>query len=164
MLWSIFRSNRLFQRIYPQFAELSQPRPRCMFSTSCARSAGKKKLRPSSKNPSVTSKPVPTLPQVTVKVPSYRPFAETLALRQSPTLLFQASSHLSYTIGYYGLGVFCFAWAGINFYTQYLYPPEGIGATIPVVIGGVCIFMVFVGVYFIRRVSRCPNRLSKVEC
>ncbi len=131
---------------------VSKSLPRCMFATSCPRSVTKK-ARSSLKNLKIPSKHTIQATSPAALMPSYKSFAETLAQQRSPTLLFQASSHRGYTITCYFLGGFSFAYSAINFNNQYLHPPEGIWAPIPIAIGGLCVFMTFVGAWFIRRVS-----------
>ena len=80
---------------------------------------------------------------------SYKSYADTLALRSSPTLLYQAPSPTSYIAGCFLLGGFCFTWAAINFYSQYLYPADGTPAWVPVFVGGVCVAMTCFGTWTI---------------
>lgn len=139
------------------------PHQSCLFSSSFPRSAPKK-TRSAIKNPKIpatfVSKPVarPASPLTTSSPKSnifqtYRSFAEKLAARQSPTLLYQASSHKGFTIGCYALGAFCWAYAGINFYNEYLHPPPGVMNWIPILFGTLCVIMTGFGTWFIRRVS-----------
>lgn len=142
------------------------------FATSFPRSAPKK-ARSALKNPktpaTAVSKPVvrPASPPATSAqenkiLQTYRSFAERLADRQSPTLLYQASSHKGFTMGSYALGVFCWAYAGINFFNEYLHPPEGVMTWIPIMFGTLCVIMTGFGTWFIRRVSFCmPWKLSR---
>lgn len=139
------------------------PHQSCPFATSFPHSAPKK-ARSALKTPKIlvtaVSKPVarPASPPATSVqksniIQTYRSFAEKLADRQSPTLLYQASSHMGFTIGCYALGAFCWAYAGINFYNEYLHPPPGVMNWIPVMFGTLCVIMTGFGTWFIRRVS-----------
>lgn len=141
----------------------------CPFATSFPRSAPKK-ARSAIKNPKIpataVSKPVArpaSSPATSVQeskiLHTYRSFAEKLAGRQSPTLLYQASSHKGFTMGSYALGAFCWAYAGINFFNEYLHPPAGVMSWIPIMFGTLCVIMTGFGTWFIRRVSFCmPSR------
>lgn len=145
------------------------PHQLCPFATSLPRSASKK-VRSALKIPKIpaqaVSKPVArpasspaTSVQETKSLQTYRSFAERLAGRQSPTLLYQASSYKGFTLGSYALGAFCWAYAGINFYNEYLHPPPGVMTWIPIMFGTLCVIMTGFGTWFIRRVSFCmPSR------
>lgn len=145
------------------------PHQSCPFATSFPRSAPKK-ARSALKNPKIpataVSKPVArpaSSPATSVQeskiLQTYRSFAEKLAGRQSPTLLYQASSHKGFTMGSYALGAFCWAYAGINFFNEYLHPPAGVMSWIPIMFGTLCVIMTGFGTWFIRRVSFCmPSR------
>lgn len=96
-----------------------------------------------------TPKPVgPTsLPRLPPK--AYGSFADTLALRSSPILLYQSPSHAVYITGCWMLGGFCMTYATFNFYTQYLNPIKGTPEWIPVLMGGVCVAMACAGTWAI---------------
>lgn len=139
------------------------PHQSCPFATSFPRSAPKK-ARSALKNPKIPAtaaskqiarpaSPPATSVQKSSIIQTYRSFAEKLADRQSPTLLYQASSHKGFTIGCYALGTFCWAYAGINFYNEYLHPPTGVMNWIPIMFGTLCVIMTGFGTWFIRRVS-----------
>lgn len=156
VFWSkIQRSGLEKSRLQPFFRLIKsiEANPRCSFVTSSSRMLAKK-ARPSSKSPKPSPQPskivFPAAPQHN---PSYGTFADLLATRKSPTLLFEASSRLWYTISCYTLGGFCLSYAGINFYWQYLYPPEGIWKPTPILMGVICGFMLLSGVLFISKVS-----------
>lgn len=134
-----------------------KPNSPCAFSTISCRMTAKKPshAQKSWKNITKSSKlgkPASVAPS---KIPSaYQSFAQLLALRQSPTILYQAQSHTWFIVNCYVVSGFCFTWAGINFYNEYLYPLEGIPPFLSVIMGGVCLFMVAIGGWFIVRVSR----------
>ncbi|KAI9823901.1 MAG: hypothetical protein M1832_002219 [Thelocarpon impressellum] len=85
--------------------------------------------------------PHSTSPIIPPPQATYRSFAEKLALKPSPTLLYQAPSHTLYVVGSYAFGLFCLSYAGFNFYAHYLHPPPGLSPWIPVAFGGVCFAM-----------------------
>ena len=140
---------------YFRSTESTMSRSRCLFATSCSQLAAKK-TRTVQKKSNSSPKParviLPAIPPKT-EIQSYTSFVDSLKLRQNPTLLYQSSSHLGYLIGCYMLGGFCFGYSVINFNTYYLHPPEGVWAPIPNFIGGVCLLMVGIGIFFCRRVS-----------
>lgn len=86
--------------------------------------------------------------------PAYRPFAKSLALRQSPTLLYQVHSQTTFTVGCYIVGAILVAVSVINFYNEYLHPLERTWAYIPTLMAGVCLVMLCLGLWLIRRVRR----------
>ena len=83
---------------------------------------------------------------------AYRSFADTLALRSSPILLYQSPSHAVYITGCWLVGGFCMTWATFNFYIQYLDPIKGTPEWIPVLMGGVCVATMCLGTWVILRV------------
>lgn len=80
---------------------------------------------------------------------SYESFSESLARRPSLTILYEAPSPYLYITGCYVLATACFAYAGFNFESTYLHPPEQLGYWIPIAVGGVCVAMAFFGVWSI---------------
>jgi hypothetical protein len=80
---------------------------------------------------------------------SYESFSESLARRPSPTVLYEAPSPYLYITGCYVLATACFAYAGFNFESTYLHPPQQLGYWIPIAVGGVCVAMAFFGVWSI---------------
>lgn len=92
-------------------------------------------------------------------LPAYESFAQHLASRQSPTILYQSDSHTWFIVSCYLVGGFCIAWAGINFWNQYLYPLEGTPPSLSRMIGVICIGMLALGCWFIVRVSPLTNEL-----
>lgn len=103
----------------------------------------KARVTPMVKTTSKTVAPASLPPQ------AYRSFADTLALRPSPVLLYQSPSHAVYVTGCWLLGGFCMTWATFNFYSQYLDPIKGTPEWIPVLMGGVCVAMVCAGTWAI---------------
>ena len=86
--------------------------------------------------------------------PAYRPFAQSLAMRQSPTLLYQVHPQTNFTVGCYVVGGLLVTVAVINFYTEYLYPLEPTWAYIPTLMAGICLVILCLGLFLIRRVRR----------
>ena len=128
---------------------------RCFSKSTSVQLASKKtpKARPQPKTP-ISQRP-PSKPTTINSPPAqgpttqYRSFADILALRSSPTLLYQSPSQVGFTVACYAFGGFCLAWAGWNFYATYLYAPEGLSKGISVGIGGACIAMTCFGTWLI---------------
>lgn len=155
-LRSFFQRCEFKQQFLPSCSrgtESTMSRPRYMFSTSCRQLAAKQTriVRKTSNSPSKPAQVV--LSAIPPKTQAYTSFGDTLALRPSPTLLFQSSSHIGYLVGCYVLGGLCFGYSAINFNTFYLHPPEDVWKPIPIFICGLCAFMVGVGIFFFYRVS-----------
>ena len=112
------------------------------------------KTAASRSSPVSSRPPNRTVPAGTLVPRTYRSFAEAMALKPSPTLLYRAPPHTAFFIGSYVFGFFCMSYAGWNFYMHYLYPPEGLATWVPVAFGGVCLFMVCVGTYLILAPTR----------
>ena len=115
------------------------------FSLTAGRHWANKKARVS---PDVKSTAKTVVPD-SLPPKGYVSFADTLARRSSPILLYQAPSHTVYIAGCWLLGGFCMTWATFNFYSQYLDPAKGTPTWIPVLIGGVCVVMVCMGTWAI---------------
>lgn len=127
------------------------------------------KARPPSK-PSVTQRPpsnpksLPKSASVQGPTAQYRSFADTLALRSSPTLLYQSPAQVAFTVASYAFGGFCFMWAGWNFWSTYLYAPEGLSQWVSVGMGALCFAMACFGTWIILGVksTRCSWRYYKL--
>ena len=78
-----------------------------------------------------TPKPSQTLISGSRKPAAYEPLAEKLALRASPTLLYQASSYTDYLFGCYVTGGSLLAVAWLNFQTQFYVQPGGVPSWVP---------------------------------
>ena len=81
-----------------------------------------------------TAKPRSVLPTATprtingpqpVRAGAYQTVGQSLALRPSPTLLYQSPSYSTFFIGNYLFGGFCLVYAIINFRMHYLNPVPG---------------------------------------
>ncbi|KAI9842392.1 MAG: hypothetical protein M1838_003162 [Thelocarpon superellum] len=92
----------------------------------------------------------------------YLSYADTLARRPSPTLLYRAPSHTLYKLGSYGFGGFCLSYAGYNFYAHYLYPPEGLSPWVPVAFGGVCFAMTCAGTWLLLGPARLIRTMTAI--
>ena len=126
--------------------KIQWPRPRT-FALSTRRLANKRPPQPAKKANAVMQKSSRTAPAGRSSGGGYKSFSDVLAARPSPTLLYQSSSPILYITGCYILSGFCFGYAGWNFYSTYLHPPEMIGYWIPIMVGGVCVAMAFFGTW-----------------
>lgn len=105
------------------------------------------------KKPVSAPKQAKTKPQVAAhtNLPSarskYQSFADTLASRKSPTLLYEAPSSTLYITGCYLFSTACFSIGGINFYNSYLHPPAELSSWLSVAVGGACVAMTFFGLW-----------------
>lgn len=112
------------------------------------------KVRPPSKPP-MTHKHSSKAANIVISSPPrgpaahYRSFADTLALRSSPTLLYQSPSIVVFTVASYAFGGFCLAYGGWNFYTTYLNAPEGLSKWVSLGMGAVCVAMSCFGTWMI---------------
>ncbi|KAI9755374.1 MAG: hypothetical protein M4579_004303 [Chaenotheca gracillima] len=89
-------------------------------------------------------------------------FADTLAIRSSPTLLYQAPPYRAFILGSYAFSFFCFSYAGWNFYQHYLFPPPGLATWVPIAFGVVCIFMTGFGTWLLLGPSRIIRSISAI--
>lgn len=127
---------------------------------------GTKKHRPPKKNlqsSSVTAEPTALRPPTNKA--TYKTFAETLSLRRSPTLLYQAQSRTRFVVGCYLLSGFCIAWAITNFRNEVLFPFQRLPVLITIITSGVSVFMLACGCWLIARV-RCliPRQGFATRC
>lgn len=90
-----------------------------------------------------------TIAPASLPYKAHASFAETLALRSSPVLLYQSPSHVVYITSCWLLGGFCMTWATFNFYIHYMDPTKGTPEWIPVFMGGVCVAMLCGGTWAI---------------
>lgn len=137
-------SNRCFS---PEIlTRIPKPFPRVRaFSNARHLRAKKHQIERGSSNSTLkaVSRPLPTLKSAHG---AYKSLADTLSSRSSPTLLYQAPSPTVYIAACYSFGTFCLVYAGFVFYSQYLHPMDGTPVWLPVMMGGISVFMTFVGI------------------
>ena len=95
-----------------------------------------------------------------VKAPAsnaYKPFAQTFAERKTPTLLYQASSHTSYMLGCYSVGIVLIVWAAHTTNQMWHYPPIKFASYLKAMFYGICTVSAGMAVIFFKRVRRKPN-------
>lgn len=103
---------------------------RCELSNS-ARSLAHRRAGTPQTPKRATQKPSHTLISGTRKPAAYEPLTNKLALRTTPTLLYQASSYTNYLFGCYMVGGGFLAAAWLNFQTQFYVQPGGLPPWVP---------------------------------
>ncbi|KAH7360438.1 hypothetical protein BKA65DRAFT_493128 [Rhexocercosporidium sp. MPI-PUGE-AT-0058] len=99
----------------------------------------KKTSNASSSPPTPTQAPAPIVPI------GYKSYAMSLAEKPHSTLLYQAPSHTVYMLTCYGTAGFCFAYATISFWSNYLLAPPDLPTWVPVAFGGISLLMACLG-------------------
>ena len=113
----------------------------------------------------VRAKPLRTIRGTTQKQPAVKPsqYESTLTIlakKSSPTLLYQASSHLPYILGCYFAGGGIIAMGAFNGYTNFSVPKSDLTSGrdvprhVPIFVNIGSFFMIAVGTYLCLRVSR----------
>ncbi|KAK3943035.1 hypothetical protein QBC46DRAFT_378768 [Diplogelasinospora grovesii] len=137
---------------------------RRLFQTSCQRLKAAAAAAPKTTPAARTTAPKPNnaapLLNATRKVPAT--FAEQLAFRGQPTLLYEAPSHFWYTFSSFAAGTFCVVYTVYQYWTVYLYPPEGLHWLVPQAFGLICMFMAGMGAYFVLGTTRIVRTLRAV--
>lgn len=118
------------------------------------RSAASIKTSLPKKKPSYTPAKAPTTSTSPAK---YQTYASILAQKAHPTLLYQAPSHTMFIVCCYSSSLFCFTYATINFWSNYLVPPAELASWVPIAFGMVSVFMAGVGTWLVLG----PARLIK---
>lgn len=146
----LFRSSQtsqtprrfLFRQIQP-----SSPCLRSTFSTTRQYLATKPRTAyRTPKTPPRTGKPPPTI--------SYKPFAQTIAERSEPTLLYQGGSNKIYTAGCYSVGILILSWTVHAAGQIYYHPPPFFNRFLKSMFYGFCVIAVYMGTLFMIRPYR----------
>lgn len=135
-----------------------EPRPNRIFPTTSLRMASSKAQQPA-KKPIPVKAATPPKPGKFISIPrsgnpAHTPFAQSLALRPSPTLLYQVHSQTNFTVGCYIVGGLLISMSVINFYNEYLHPLERTWVYIPIMMAGVCVAVLLLGLWVLRRVRQ----------
>ncbi|KAK1598682.1 uncharacterized protein LY79DRAFT_655827 [Colletotrichum navitas] len=123
----------------------------------------------------LTPKPKPTAPGPTRTVSpaaavssagSAYALTAQLAQRSQPTVLYEAGSHFWMKLSAWAAMLMFYSYAGINYYTMLLHPPEDIAAWVPHAFAVICLAMAGFGSYFfyntrniVRLVRAVPTAL-----
>lgn len=95
-------------------------------------------------------------------LPNQALYAQTLASKHSPTLLYEAPTSNVYAVTCYGISGFCMLYGVWHFYDALLTPHPGLWWVIPYFMGGVCIFTIGAGVYVAAGVRRLVKSVTAV--
>ncbi|KAL8733793.1 MAG: hypothetical protein Q9181_003441 [Wetmoreana brouardii] len=93
---------------------------------------------------------------------TYKPFAQTLAERSNPTVLYQSSSHTTYMVGCYGIGILMFGWVLHSVNQVYNYPPINLAVYLKSLFYGICFIAGGMGVLFILKPFRIIQSIVAV--
>ncbi|KAJ9154778.1 hypothetical protein NKR23_g2396 [Pleurostoma richardsiae] len=78
-----------------------------------------------------------------------RSYAEQLAARGAPTVLYEAPSHFWLRLSAYGAGFFCTFYAIGNYWSIFLHPPVGLPWWVPHAFAVICVTMGAMGGWFL---------------
>ncbi|KAJ5054742.1 uncharacterized protein L3040_001007 [Drepanopeziza brunnea f. sp. 'multigermtubi'] len=92
----------------------------------------------------------------------YQTYASQLAQKSHPTLLYQAPSHTAYMIACYGTAGFCFTYATISFWSNYIMAPPDISKWVPIAFGGISFLMAALGGWLILGPARLVRSISAI--
>ena len=116
-------------------------------------------IKPTQKPPVSVEKSQKFLPKTQ---PIYTTYAQALAQKPHPTLLYQAPSHTIYILASYSGAFFCFSYAAWNLNTTYFHPPEGLAPWVSNSFGGICFLMAAFGGYLLLSPARVINTIKAV--
>ena len=88
---------------------------------------------------------------------AYQTFAETLANKSTPTVLYEGPSPTLYITGCYVISITCLFYAGFNLESAFLHPPEDLSKWIPPMVGGACVATTVIAAFFAFKVCRLPS-------
>ncbi|KAI1191650.1 hypothetical protein F5B17DRAFT_381597 [Nemania serpens] len=147
-------------------APFTTPSRHLRYFSSCRPLCGtvkKAKIPPTGPKP---SKPT-TLGPVAEKIqtlPSHFTYAQRLAMKSKPTILYEAAPQTGFLISSYGAAFFCLGAAGINSWFSVFNLPPGISSWVPVGFGVVSFLFAALGTVFalrpssiIRSIKLLPN-------
>jgi hypothetical protein len=133
------------------------PSIRQSFSTSqIVRFAAKKLQQPSTRAPTSALKSSVPPPK------NYQSFAESLAVKTHPTLLYTAPPHTLYIVASYTGAFFCFSYAAYNFNANYANAPPDLSPWVPVAFGGVCFLMACFGGWLVLGPARLIKTITAI--
>lgn len=103
------------------------------------------------------------IPSRSRKPAAYEPFTDKLAIRASPTLLYQASSYIDYLFACYAVGGSLFAAALFNFRTQFYVRPGVVPRWVPVFTSFGSILIACAGCWMILKVRRIARHVFPLQ-
>ncbi|KAK0112980.1 hypothetical protein ONS95_014694 [Cadophora gregata] len=92
----------------------------------------------------------------------YKSYATSLAEKTHSTHLYEAPSHTVYILTCYGTAGFCFTYAAISFWSNYLLAPPDLATWIPVALGGVSFLMACLGGWLVLGPARLVKSIIAV--
>ena len=146
LTWGLGKRNRL-----------SVSCPRWKFSNS-AQSLAQGKARTPQVPKRATPKTSQTLISKSPKPAAYEALSEKLALRPSPTLLYQAPSYTHYLFGCYAVGGGLLAAAFFNYQTQFYVQPGGVPRWVPLFTSVGSFMMACLGFWMFSKVRRTASQ------
>ena len=150
-----FQTTQALQHFFPQ------PNAARKLSSSPLLCAIKKAGKPSPPKSKPSFTPTRTSPGSQLS-PTYKSYADILALKSHPTLLYEAPSHTLFMLSSYAAGAFCLAYSGLNFYSHCLYPPEGLNIYVVYAFGGIVVFMSALGTWLFLGPARLIKTITAI--
>ncbi|OHF02711.1 hypothetical protein CORC01_02107 [Colletotrichum orchidophilum] len=138
-------SRRLFSSLSP--LRYAAKHSRTTAPTNLTRNAALSK--PTTKAPLPSTAPKTTTNPATAGAGSAYALATQLAQRTQPTVLYEAVSHFWMKLSAWSATLMFYSYAGINYYTILLHPPEDIAFWVPHAFAVICVAMAGFGSYFL---------------
>ncbi|KAL5327049.1 hypothetical protein ACEPPN_004739 [Leptodophora sp. 'Broadleaf-Isolate-01'] len=114
--------------------------------------------------------PTPAKGPALVTPTGYKSYAMSLAEKTHSTLLYQAPSHTMYMLTCYGTAGFCFTYATISFWSNYILAPPDLPTWVPVAFGGISLLMACLGGWvvlapagLVKRIVAVPSSVKMVN-
>ena len=92
----------------------------------------------------------------------YKSYATSLAEKTHPTHLYEAPSHTVYMLTCYGTAGFCFTYAAISFWSNYVLAPPDLATWVPIALGGVSFLMACLGGWLVLGPARLVKSIIAV--
>ncbi|KAK6210307.1 hypothetical protein QIS74_11891 [Colletotrichum tabaci] len=162
-------SQRLFSSLGP-LRHAAKPPSKPSASSRIAKSLSRNAAAPKPPTakptaPGPTTPHAPSSPAISSSGSGYA-LIKQLAQRSQPTVLYEAVSHFWMKLSAWSAMLMFYSYAGINYYTMLLNPPEDIAAWVPHAFAVICVAMAGFGSYFfynthniVRLVRAVPTAL-----
>ena len=122
---------------------------RSSFQISFTRRLSSKATTPQTPPKKATAPPRTANTSTPTATAALRSYAEQLARKNAPTILYEAPSHFWLRVFSFAAGGFCMSYAAINYWSITLHPPEGVAWWVPHGFAVICVFMGAMGGYFV---------------
>jgi len=159
----VHRISSVQRSVFTRYYSISKSAPlRCIrtkFSTTCRMAAGRNS--PGAVKQLKSYKP-DFSPSVGSSTGSLLPATHKLALKSSPTLLYQARSTVLYMVGCHAISGVCFFIGGLNLWNVYIDKPEHLNTLLSNAVAGCCVAIFFLGIYNLLKVSDRDGSLYPV--